>query len=187
MPNPAFERDSPRSGRAPQFYVMRLERTSVLIRLVQASELPELLALLRAKAEFDGNVQAFVATVDSLHAALFSPSPMARALVAIDGGVIVGMATFYATFSSFIAKPGIWLDDLYVYEAHRSKGIGRSLIKYLSTLAHEQGCGRIDWIVATNNNQGQKFYSRLGASIFDSVQLARLDEAAIHALVHEDA
>lgn len=157
------------------------------ISFIQENELPELLALLRAKAEFDGNVQSFVATIDSLHAAFFSERPMAKAIVAIENGSVVGMATFYATFSSFIAKPCIWLDDLYVYEAHRSKGVGRSLIKYLSAFALEQGCGRIDWVVATDNNQGQKFYSRLGASIFDSVQLARLDEAAIHALVHEDA
>lgn len=157
------------------------------IRFIQDNELPELLALLRAKAEFDGNVQSFVATTDSLRAALFSESPMAKAIVAVESGSVVGMATFYATFSSFIAKPCIWLDDLYVYEAHRSNGVGRALVKYLSALAHEQGCGRIDWVVATNNNQGRKFYARLGASIFDSVQLARLDEAAIHALVHEDA
>lgn len=157
------------------------------IRFIQDNELPELLALLKAKAEFDGNVQSFVATIDSLCAALFSESPMAKAIVAVENGSIVGMATFYATFSSFIAKPCIWLDDLYVYETHRSKGVGRALVKYLSAFALEQGCGRIDWVVATNNNQGRKFYSRLGASIFDSVQLARLDEAAIHALVHEDA
>lgn len=166
---------------------MHPERSSVQIRFIQDNELPELLALLRAKAEFDGNVRSFVATIDSLRAALFSERPMAKAIVAVENGSVVGMATFYATFSSFIAKPCIWLDDLYVYETHRSKGVGRALVKYLSVLAQEQGCGRIDWVVATLNNQGKKFYSSLGASIFDSVQLARLDEAAIHALAHEDA
>lgn len=157
------------------------------IRFIQDKELPELLALLKAKAEFDGNVQSFVSTKDSLCTALFSESPMAKAIVAIENGSVVGMATFYATFSSFIAKPCIWLDDLYVYETHRSKGVGRALVKYLSAFALEQGCGRIDWVVAADNKQGKKFYSRLGASILDSVQLARLDKDAMHALVHEDA
>jgi GNAT superfamily N-acetyltransferase len=157
------------------------------IRFVHENELPELLALLRAKAEFDGNIQTFVATIDSLRAALFSDSPMAKAIVAVEDGVVIGMATFYASFSSFIAKPCIWLDDLYVYEGHRSKGVGRSLVKRLSALAHEQGCGRIDWVVAAHNNQGKEFYSRLGATIFDSIRLARLDESAIHVLAHEDA
>lgn len=157
------------------------------IRFVQENELPELLALLRAKAEFDGNSQSFVATTNTLRAALFSGSPMAKAIVAIENRTVIGMATFYATFSSFIAKPCIWLDDLYVCEEHRSKGVGRALVKHLSAIAHEQGCGRIDWVVATHNNQGKKFYSRLGATILDSVQLARLDESAMHALAHEDA
>lgn len=159
----------------------------MIVRDIQEHELSELLALLKAKAEFDGVASSLVADISTLREALFAHKPMASALVAISEGTIVGMATYYGTFSSFIAKPCIWLDDLYVYDAYRSKGVGRSLVKHLSMLAHKQGCGRIDWIVATQNDKGKKFYSQLGASIFDSVQLARLDEAAILSLAHGEA
>jgi GNAT superfamily N-acetyltransferase len=95
------------------------------------------------------------------------------------------MATYYETFSSFIAKPCLWLDDLFVYESHRSKGIGLALVQHLCRVAHELGCGRIDWVVAESNAKGKEFYSRLGASIFESVRLARFDERAIQAIVGE--
>ncbi len=159
--------------------------SQIIVREIHENELPELLALLKAKAEFDGVANSLVSDVSTLRKALFSTQPMAKALVALSDDVIVGMATYYGTFSSFIAKPCIWLDDLYVYEAHRSKGIGRALIQHLSMIAHQQGCGRIDWIVASQNSKGKKFYSELGASIFDSVQLARLDEATISFLACE--
>lgn len=165
----------------------QMKKSTVLVRDIQEHELPELLALLKAKAEFDGAADSLVADLPTLRVALFSHKPMANALVALSAGTIVGMATYYGTFSSFIAKPCLWLDDLYVDEAYRSKGIDRALVKHLSALAHEQGCGRIDWVVSTHNDQGKKFYAGLGASVLDSVQLARLDEAAIHALAHEGA
>lgn len=157
----------------------------MLVRDVQEHELPELLALLRAKAEFDGDAGSLVANIHTLREALFAHKPAARALVAISEGAIVGMATFYGTFSSFIAKPCLWLDDLFVLESHRSKGVGRALVRHLCQLAHEQGCGRVDWVVASNNVDGKGFYSRLGATIFESIDLARLDEKAIDALAHE--
>lgn len=167
---------------------MRLpERSAVLIRNVREQELPQLLALLRAKAEFDGVAHSLVATVETLRAALFSGASMAKAIVAVVGGELVGMATYYATFSSFMAKPCLCLDDLYVYETHRSRGIGRALVKHLCEIAHAQGCGRIDWVVATLNANGRGFYTRLGASIFESVRLVRLDENAIRALTTQDA
>ncbi len=97
------------------------------------------------------------------------------------------MATYYRTFSSFIAKPCLWLDDLFVYESYRSKGVGRALLRQLCHLASEQGCGRIDWVVAANNDSGKTFYKELGASIFESVHLARLDEQGILALARSAA
>ncbi len=160
----------------------QVKKSTVLVRAILEHELAELLQLLKAKAAFDGVADSLVADLPSLQEALFSHHPRAHALVAIREGNIVGMATYYGTFSSFIARPCIWLDDLYVDEAYRSMGVGRALIKHLADVAVEQGCGRIDWVVATHNERGKKFYEKLGASIFDSVQLARLDEAAISAL-----
>jgi GNAT superfamily N-acetyltransferase len=154
----------------------------MLVRAIEEHELPDLLALLGAKAEFDGAASSLVADIGSLHGALFSPNPMARASVAISEGAIVGMATYYCTFSSFIAKPCLWLDDLFVQESYRSRGVGAALIRHLCRVANELGCGRMDWVVAEDNFRGKAFYKRLGASIFDSVRLARLDESTIQAI-----
>ena len=101
----------------------------MIIREVQEAELPALFALIQAKAEFDGFPESLKATVESLRGALFSPTPHAHALVAEVDGELVGMATYYAIFSSFIVRPGLWMDDLFVYEKARGQGIGEALIR----------------------------------------------------------
>ena len=156
------------------------------IRNVRETELAELLDLLRAKAEFDGCPESLRATVGSLRAAILSEHPMAHALIAIDNGKIVGMATYYAIFSSFIVKPGLWLDDLYVYEPYWGRGIGRALMKCLCKLAEDKGCARIDWLVSQFNRRGQKFYESIGATISDKARLVRLDETGIRQLAADN-
>jgi GNAT superfamily N-acetyltransferase len=157
------------------------------IRSVWESELGELLALLKAKAEFDGCPESLRATIPSLRNAIFAETPMAHALVAVEEGVLVGMATYFSIFSTFIVKPGLWLDDLYVYESHRGRGIGKLLIEQLCTIAENNGCGRVDWLVSHYNARGQKFYERIGATISEKARLARLDEAAIRQLANSIA
>lgn len=158
----------------------------MLVRDVEEHDLPELFVLLQAKAEFDGAASSLVADPAALREAFFSPRPMARALVAVSEGKLAGMVTYYATFSSFIAKPCLWLDDLFVCDSHRSKGVGHALMTRLCRVASAHGCGCIDWVVAAGNDGGKAFYHRLGASIFESVRLARLDENAIQAIAAED-
>lgn len=114
--------------------------------------------------------------------AFFSPAPKAHALVVVEADEVIGIATYYSIYSTFIAKPGIWLDDLYIYPQYRSKGIGEALLSALCTIAEEAGCGRIDWIVAQDNEQGKRFYENVGACISESVRHARLDETAIKRL-----
>jgi GNAT superfamily N-acetyltransferase len=157
----------------------------MIIRSIVKSELPELLDLIRAKAEFDGCPDTLRATVESLEDAIFAPHPLAHALVAVVDGRIVGMATYYAIFSSFIAKPGLWLDDLFVYDSFRGRGVGEELMKALCRLAKESGCGRVDWHVSAFNERGQKFYRRIGATISEKAKLVRLGEEQIHALAGE--
>ncbi|MEP6897547.1 MAG: GNAT family N-acetyltransferase, partial [Rhodanobacter sp.] len=131
------------------------------IHEVQESELGSLFDLIKAKAEFDGCSESLKASVESLREALFSSKPLAHALVAEVEGKIVGMATYYSIFSSFIAMPGLWLDDLFVYEQSRNLGIGEALMKHLCAIAQSGGCGRIDWHVSKFNEGGKKFYRRL--------------------------
>ncbi|MES2956573.1 MAG: GNAT family N-acetyltransferase [Pseudomonadota bacterium] len=154
----------------------------MIIRSIQESELPELLALIQAKAVFDGCPETLRATVESLRSALFEQRPLAQALVAEVDGRLAGMATYYAIFSSFIAKPGLWLDDLFVYDSFRGTGIGEALVRNLCRIAKEGGCGRVDWHVSNINERGKKFYRRIGASISENERLVRLGEEQIHLL-----
>jgi GNAT superfamily N-acetyltransferase len=152
------------------------------IRPIEPGDLDGFLALLQAKADFDGARAALLATTDNLREELFSANPRCFAIVAIEGDTIIGMATYFATYSSFIMKPGIWLDDLYVKESHRKNGVGIAILRWICKLATKKGAARVDWIVADTNVNGQGFYRHLGAEIIDAVRLARFDERAIQTL-----
>jgi GNAT superfamily N-acetyltransferase len=152
------------------------------VRHIDQSELPQLLSLLQAKAEFDGCPESLLATTESLRDALFSANPQAHALVVEINGQLVGMATYYTIFSSFIAKPGLWLDDLYVYEEYRGQRIGLALMQQLCKIAEQAGCGRVDWHVSKFNEHGKNFYRKIGATISEVSQLVRLETKAIQNL-----
>lgn len=153
---------------------------TIAVQPVQPEHIPELLRLLRAKARFDGAEQGLLATEESMASELFGPNPKAQAIVATVGGKVAGMATYFQTFSSFLVKPGLWLDDLFVDEPFRGQGLGRELLRSLCKQAAASGVARIDWIVSTENEGGKDFYRRMGATIFEGVRLARIEEASIH-------
>ncbi len=153
------------------------------IRPIREEETPELLALLKAKAEFDGAADSFLANVNTLHEALFSPQPLFKALVAISSDKLVGMLTYYNTFSSFQVKLCLWMDDLFVYEFYRSQGIGKALVREHCSIAHEKGCARINWTVGVNNTKGKDFYQSLGATIIEGTRLVSLDARVIESFV----
>ena len=163
--------------------------TDLHIRPIAPPDVAAVYGLLRGKAAFDGCPESLLATEDSLRAALFGPVPLTWALVATVGGRPVGFATYHAIFSTFLMRPGLWLDYLYVDAAQRGRGIGRALMARLCAIARERGCARVDWTVAVRNDGGQRFYARLGAVVKDGVRLCRLDGAAIDQLArdHDDA
>jgi GNAT superfamily N-acetyltransferase len=152
------------------------------IRPATDSDMPSVMELLRQKAEFDGCPESFRATPEALRSAWFSDPPRAAVLVAEVDGLLVGLATYFATFSTFLARPGLWLDDLFVTAPHRNQGIGRALLNRLGRIADEYGCGRIEWTVATRNDRGIAFYEREGASINHNVRYVRLARDGIERL-----
>lgn len=167
---------------------MRIHREGTLIieiRKAEKADVPAILDLVRGKAEFDGCLNSLQSTEADIEEAFFSEQPKAFALLAMKSGEAVGIATYYSIYSTFIAKPGIWLDDLFVYPQFRGSGVGEALLSELCILAQNTGCGRIDWIVATDNDRGRSFYERSGARIFEEVRRARLDECAINALAEK--
>jgi GNAT superfamily N-acetyltransferase len=94
----------------------------------------------------------------------------------------VGFASYFLTFSSFLARPGLWMDDLYVHPQARGSGAGTALLCRLARLAEERGCARVEWTVAAANERGIGFYRKHGATVQESVRLARLDRAGIRTL-----
>jgi GNAT superfamily N-acetyltransferase len=136
---------------------------SVTIRTAQASDAPAIAALVREMARYEKLESEVTMTEQDLVIGLFGPRPYAETLIAADDGSPVAYALFFHTFSTFLAKPGIYLEDLFVLEAHRGKGIGRSLLTRLAQIAVDRGCGRLEWSVLDWNKDAIGFYERLGA------------------------
>lgn len=145
----------------------------IKIEAPSPADIPATLTLIRAKARFDQAEHLLQLDQATLAAALFSERPSVSALLARSSDGLVGIATYYRIYSTFLGKTGYWLDDLFVIDAQRGKGIGRALLKALCERAIEEDCARIDWIVAKENHSGQEFYRALGAEIFENVRHAR--------------
>lgn len=148
---------------------------NISIRHASQRDIPAIMELIYLKAEFDGCPESVEATPQKLEIDLFGEKPLAFVLLAEVDGVAVGLATYHFIYSTFLAQPGIWLDDLYVKPEHRSHRVGQALMVRLHQIGQEKGCGRIDWTVAVSNERGIKFYERIGAKIINKVKLCRLD------------
>jgi GNAT superfamily N-acetyltransferase len=150
-----------------------------VMREATANDLSKIMELLQLKAEFDGCPDGLLATPEKLEKDLFGDRPLASVLLVEVEQETVGFATYHPIYSTFLAKPGIWLDDLYLKPEFRRQGIGRAIIQRLCQLADATDCGRIDWLVSTQNDNGIQFYQTMGATIKESVRLCRLDQGAI--------
>ena len=145
-----------------------------LIRAVARGDVPELLRLIRELAIYEKLEHQAVGTPPQLEAALFGPRPACEALIAESGGRAVGFALFFTTFSTFLCKPGLYLEDVFVEPAHRGSGIGKALLARLASLTLERGGGRFEWRVLDWNEPSIRFYESLGAAIMREWLLARL-------------
>lgn len=146
------------------------------LRAARPADANELLRLIHALAVYEKLEHMAVGTPQLLHAALFSPRPAAEAVIAERGGRAVGFALFFTTFSTFLCKPGLYLEDLFVEPAHRGAGIGKALLRHLAALACERGCGRLEWRVLDWNTPSIRFYESLGASLLPEWELVRMTE-----------
>ncbi len=133
------------------------------IRAATASDVESILAFIRELAAYERLEHEVVATSDSISQWLFGPRPAAEVLIAEIAGESVGFALYFTSFSTFLGRPGIYLEDLFVRPAHRGAGIGRALLQRVAELACERGCGRLEWAVLDWNEPAIGFYERLGA------------------------
>ena len=128
-----------------------------------AADAPLILALINELAEYEKLRHESVATEASIHQALFGAKPHAEAVIARFDGEAAGFALFFHNFSTFLGKPGLYLEDLFVRPAYRGRAIGRSLLSHLAAVALERDCGRFQWQVLDWNKPSRDFYERLGA------------------------
>ena len=144
------------------------------LRDARPGDEPELLRLIHALAVYEKLEHMAVGTPAQLHDALFGPRPACAAVMAERGGRAVGFALFFTTFSTFVCKPGLYLEDLFVEPEHRGAGIGKALLRHLAGIALERDYGRFEWRVLDWNEPSIRFYQSLGAAILPEWHLVRM-------------
>lgn len=157
----------------------------VTIRAATAADVPLILAFIRGLAEYERLLDQCQATEAALHGYLFGERPYAEVIIAEEGGVAGGFALFFHNFSTFLSRPGIYLEDLFVLPERRGHGLGKALLVRLAQLAVERGCGRLEWSVLDWNEPSIGFYQRLGARMMDQWTTCRINGAALAALAGE--
>ena len=135
------------------------------LRFARAADVPVILTLIKHLAEYEKLSHQVIATEESLHATLFGDKPYAEVILSEHEGKVMGMALFFHNYSTFIAKPGIYLEDLCVLEEYRGQGVGEALLKELARIAIERGCGFMEWAVLDWNEDAIRFYEAKGAEL----------------------
>ncbi len=153
-----------------------------MIRSATPADVPVLVELVRALADYEQELEAVETSEELLHAALFGPDPAAGCLVALSGDDVVGFACWYPTYSTWTGVPGLWLEDLFVRPSARGGGHGKALLTALAALAVERGWKRVEWAVLDWNTPAQGFYRSLGAGPVEGWERYRLDGDALREL-----
>lgn len=148
------------------------------IRLAPATpaDVPALLSLIKELAEFESLTHLVECDEAMLHTALFADRPSAEALLVHDesSGQAVAYAVWFTTFSTFLGKPGLWLEDIYVRPSHRQQGIARQVLASIANLAVSRGYRRFEWSVLDWNTPAQHFYTAIGATVLPDWRITRL-------------
>ena len=154
----------------------------VSIRPATREDCPLILGLIQELADYEKLSDACVATVAQLEQTLFADRPAAEVLIGSVDGQAVGFALFFHNYSTFLAKPGIYLEDLYVQPAARGKGLGKALLIALAKLAVQRNCGRLEWSVLDWNTPSIDFYRAMGAVPLDEWTIFRVTGDALTTL-----
>ncbi|MGG6462269.1 GNAT family N-acetyltransferase [Solilutibacter silvestris] len=154
----------------------------IAIRPAVAADVPLILELIRALGEYERLAHEVTATEADLHAQLFGARPAAEVLIGEIDGQPAGFALFFHNFSTFLAKPGLYLEDVFVRPEHRGAGLGKALMVELARIAVERGCGRFEWSVLDWNQPSIDFYRSLGAVGMDEWTVQRVSGEALQRL-----
>jgi GNAT superfamily N-acetyltransferase len=149
------------------------------IRAATPADLPLVLDFIRALAAYENLLPEVTATEEKLRATLFGERPVAGCVLAFVGDTPAGFAIFFTNYSTFLAQPGLYLEDLFVAPEFRGQGLGKALLLHLAKLANARGCGRMEWSVLDWNQPAIDFYESLGARRLREWQICRLTGAAL--------
>ena len=149
------------------------------LRGAEPRDVPAIVGLITELAEFEKLTHLLQLTPETLHPHLFGPRPVVESVVGEVGGEVVAFALFFTNFSTFLAKPGLYLEDLYVKPAHRGGGLGRALLEHLGALAVERGYGRFEWSVLDWNENAIRFYEKMGATVMPDWRICRVTGPAL--------
>ncbi len=144
------------------------------LRPATPADVPVLFDLILALAEYEKLSHAVVGSADALKEHLFGAKPYVEAILAEYGGQAVGFALFFHNYSTFLTKPGIYLEDLFVLPEYRRMGIGKAILSYLAQLVISRDYGRLEWSVLDWNEPAIAFYERMGASVLPDWRICRV-------------
>jgi GNAT superfamily N-acetyltransferase len=149
------------------------------IRTTTEADVPIILSLIRELADYERAPTAVVTTEAGLREVLFGAKRAAEVLLALEEGEPVGFAVYFYSFSTWLGRPGLYLEDLFVRPTVRGKGYGRALLERLAQIAQERGCGRMEWAVLDWNDPAIQFYKKLGAQPMTEWTVFRLTQEGI--------
>jgi GNAT superfamily N-acetyltransferase len=157
------------------------------IRPATEVDVPVIASLIRELAEYERAPHEAIATEAGLREVLFGHERAAQVLIGLENEEPVGFAVFFFNFSTWLGRPGLYLEDLFVRPSVRGKGYGRALLQRLAQIADERGCGRMEWAVLDWNEPAIQFYRKLGAKPMDEWTVFRLEGDAIARLAESSA
>lgn len=155
---------------------------ALAVRPATAQDVPLILEFIRGLAEYERMLDRVEATAARLSASLFPAgggTPEAHCVIGSVDGAPAGFALYFFNYSTFLARPGLYLEDLFVTPAFRGAGLGKALLLHLAALAHQRGCGRMEWAVLDWNEPAIGFYEALGARRLREWQVCRLDRETL--------
>jgi GNAT superfamily N-acetyltransferase len=153
----------------------------------QPTHVPAIHAMVCELAQFEKLEHLLRGTADELAAELFGAQPVIEAVVALAAGTPVAFALYFHNYSTFLARKGLYLEDVYVKPAYRRQGIGRALLIHLARIAVVRGCGRFEWSVLDWNQSAITFYEGLGASLLPEWRIVRVTGTALDTLANAKA
>lgn len=158
---------------------------TVLIRAAQPADVADVFTLIQALAEYEKLADQVTGNPDLLKQHLFGDRPCIEAMLAEVAGKVVGFALFFTSYSTFLTRPGIYLEDLFVLPDYRGRGIGKALLSRLAQLVIERDYGRLEWSVLDWNAPAIGFYERMGATVLPDWRICRVTGKAIEQLAQQ--